>query len=702
MQRQLLLAVFISFFLPLSNTCAQEGGQALFLDNIDYTEGGDFVYFPEHDFGFTDEITVAAWIRWETPPTNTITNPHEPTQNKWANLVTIDYHDDIDEGIFWLQHNSGNTKFEWAVRTGSSRKFIQSSTVPLQGIWYYLVGVFDGNPAEGNTSMRLYINGVQEASANTGQISGNLKSHNGRMRLNLGRIPSDYRLFNGQMDEVRIWKRALSREEIRKQMHSAHTVNTQDLVAYYPMNNTSGTTVYDSTGNQNGTFYTLLVDVHSTASNLCDAIPFSDFTTSSPWEIADADKHWDGYELSGLPTLTVSGAGVNQENAIVSHTCNTLELEFGWAGSGADTIATPVVDGDPYDTWLGVRDDLQTSQWWESTIPVTLDPVYIKTTTPVIVGESGASMQTFITSTPDSSNNVIAYIYGDVSEPAITGESFPTGIDARPDIIWGQTLFGSVTTSAIIDYSSISGISTPAAVTLMRRTDPDADWEAVPVSGLTHNTSNRTFTLTGTTSSYEYALGVNLSINPLPVELTGFTARWKEDGLILHWRTATELNSHAFEIQYRENGRAAWTTLATVPAAGLSNAPRDYSWTHRVLPTQEHRYRLLMRDRDGSFEYSSELIVNRSDVSTVSFEVYPNPASSRVAVSLSLESEQPVTLRVHDMLGRTCLETEPEYLQAGKSLLSLDVTQLRPGMYMLEVRTGNRRYHKTLRLISSP
>lgn len=694
-----LCALILFLALPFLVALGQDGGQAIRLDNTDYTVGGEFVYFPYHDYGISDELTVALWIRWESDPANTISNPHEPTQNKWSNIVTMDYHDDIDQGQFWLQHNAGNTKFEWAVQSTSTTKSVLSSTVPQSGVWYYLVGVYDGSPDQGTTSMRLYVNGEQESSAGTPQISGSIIAHDGHMRLNLGRIPSDYRLFNGVIDEVRIWKRALTREEIRKQMHSPSTVNPEGLLSYYDMNSTWGTMVSDSTGTLDGTFYTALVDVHSIGSNPCASIPFTNYTSTSPWKIADGDKDWSSYNFSGMPTLTVSGTGISQSNVVASNTCNTLTMTYGWSGSGSDTITVPVVDGQPLDTWLGIEDAAQTSQWQTSAAPVAQEYAYVVTASPASVGASGCDLQVTITSVPDSSSNVLAYSYGNAADPPVTGESYPSGITGRSAVIWGASMFGSATATLVFDYSGMSGISQPSGMTLLRRAYSSSAWEEVPASGLTHDTASRRFTLTGVTDVYEYSIGADLGVNPLPVELTSFSAYRSGAAVTLSWETATELHSYAFVVECRHPSLSMWTELATVSAAGMSSTPRRYRWRHGDAPIGDLQYRLRMLDRDGSMEYSPAVTVSKGTTAgDITMNVFPQPASGNVRLRLRTREANDVQIRLFDLLGRE-LQVLHRGAVRGEILLSFDVSALTAGIYVVAAETPRHRRTMILRVM---
>ncbi len=64
----------------------------------------------------SDAITIEAWIKWNENPT---------TANSYANIISKD-----GDGQYQIQHNSNNTKFEFAINTENGRKWIQSFTSP--------------------------------------------------------------------------------------------------------------------------------------------------------------------------------------------------------------------------------------------------------------------------------------------------------------------------------------------------------------------------------------------------------------------------------------------------------------------------------------------------------------------------------------------------------------------------------------------
>jgi type II secretory pathway pseudopilin PulG len=138
----------------------------------------------------TSAITVSAWVKWNITPTS---------GNGWATIVNKN-----SDSQYRLQHNSNNTRFEFAIVTsgvGGVGRYITSTTVPQIGRWYYLVGTYDG------TTVRLYVNGVQESTVGlTGTINTSTAP------LYISNHPG--RFFNGLIDEVSIYNRALSASEI--------------------------------------------------------------------------------------------------------------------------------------------------------------------------------------------------------------------------------------------------------------------------------------------------------------------------------------------------------------------------------------------------------------------------------------------------------------------------------------------------------
>ncbi|AGC77004.1 putative secreted protein (Por secretion system target) [Nonlabens dokdonensis] len=94
-------------------------------------------------------------------------------------------------------------------------------------------------------SPKLYINGILEyTGSGTGSIVDVITNQNELWfgwRQNQGNLGQ----FTGFMDEISLWNRVLTAAEVGNTVTSSLTGNENGLVLYYPINNTSGSTVSD-------------------------------------------------------------------------------------------------------------------------------------------------------------------------------------------------------------------------------------------------------------------------------------------------------------------------------------------------------------------------------------------------------------------------------------------------------------------------
>jgi len=81
-------------------------------------------------------------------------------------------------------------------------------------------------------------------------------------------------------------------------------------------------------------------------------------------------------------------------------------------------------------------------------------------------------------------------------------------------------------------------------------------------------------------------------------------------------------------------------------------------------------------------DYIETRLVGINSPEKILVKVYPNPASTLLKIELQSNSE--VTFNLHDMYGRSILEQQ--YL---KNDISIDVTNLKPGIYLLHVNSVN-------------
>lgn len=119
---------------------------------------------------------------------------------------------------------------------------------PPYGQWVHLC--FTGT----NSIRRLYINGVLQV-----ETAGTISLFPNNYNLNIGRHQHTAFPYytRGWMDELRIWKRALSQQEINDKMFKQLKASEENLLSlYYDFNQGNGFIVSDKSGNNNiGTMF---------------------------------------------------------------------------------------------------------------------------------------------------------------------------------------------------------------------------------------------------------------------------------------------------------------------------------------------------------------------------------------------------------------------------------------------------------------
>jgi hypothetical protein len=139
--------------------------------------------------------------------------------------------------------------------SGSSYDIIEIEYTP--GEWVHISLV------HGNGWLRAYKNGVEVGSVASGPT---LQPSTGALPvLHLGGVINNASrnwTYQGQIDEVRLWSRELSGEEINRDMYQTLVGNESGLAAYYQMSDGAGLVLTDDSVNTwNGTLKDGAVDV---------------------------------------------------------------------------------------------------------------------------------------------------------------------------------------------------------------------------------------------------------------------------------------------------------------------------------------------------------------------------------------------------------------------------------------------------------
>jgi hypothetical protein len=179
----------------------------------------DYVEVKHADSLNLNYMSLALWLKWKSPMDN------------WPILIN-------KGGKFYLQL-ADTKKLYFLIRSDGSSYYIFSNTILAENTWYFVVATYDGS------YMKIYINGNLD---NSLPVSITVATTTANLRIG-GETYSGSR-FGGLIDEVRIYNRALSEEEIR------YLYNRGAPIAHWKFDEGKGNIAYDSSGNgNNGTIY---------------------------------------------------------------------------------------------------------------------------------------------------------------------------------------------------------------------------------------------------------------------------------------------------------------------------------------------------------------------------------------------------------------------------------------------------------------
>jgi len=190
------------------------------------------------NLNISDSLTVEAWIY-----------PASFAFNSANNSIVCKHGWSSGEGGFVLRcGGSGELSFNIAGldvnQVPTSWKEVLSPTNALTlNTWTHVAGSYDGQ------TLRLYVNGVE---VNTNSFQGSIVS-SPNYPLTIGKLsdPNQFasRFFDGFIDEVRIWHRALPASELLANMNNHIDPTTAtNLISYWRFNDGTATNALDLSG----------------------------------------------------------------------------------------------------------------------------------------------------------------------------------------------------------------------------------------------------------------------------------------------------------------------------------------------------------------------------------------------------------------------------------------------------------------------
>ena len=251
----------------------------------------------------TGNFTISAWIKSNTNNRTIISKGsaagYEFSINNSGNLV--------------MSFNSG------------TQTVTSTNSVP-QNIWHYVAVIYNG------TTAKIYIDGIEDGTANI-STSPVANSENFLIGAS-GSSPSNF--FSGEMDELRIWNRALTVDQLRFVMnqeieisggnvygtiipqtitkHETSSIPLGDLMAYYPFSHIRGNCLFNESSNttQNGNLRNVSTSSIETQTT---PLPFIS-NANTDWDLPTT---WMNSGVQYIPNTTINGTKVDWNIVEINH-----------------------------------------------------------------------------------------------------------------------------------------------------------------------------------------------------------------------------------------------------------------------------------------------------------------------------------------------------------------------------------------------
>ncbi|MGQ8335705.1 cadherin-like domain-containing protein [Sunxiuqinia sp. A32] len=272
---------------------------------LDFDGTDDYVSIPTSpNLNIIGDITLEAWVKMDALPGSYCRFICKgSTDNNEANNI-----------LYALNITStGRLEFAYEYGAGQYVYLPTAGSIPV-GVWQHIAVVRKQSSKE----VTFYVDGKQFGAVKiyTHEPTGGAT---GILTIGAFKGSSPTNLFNGEMDEVRIWSKTRTASEIRETMMQTLTGNESGLEAYYRFDEVGGTTLSDYTGNNHIGTLTNMTGSEWTSS---DAFNTWLGVTSSNWSNA---ANWSDGVPSSADNIGIYKTDLGSENTVSgSPTLNNL------------------------------------------------------------------------------------------------------------------------------------------------------------------------------------------------------------------------------------------------------------------------------------------------------------------------------------------------------------------------------------------
>jgi hypothetical protein len=183
---------------------------------------------------------------------------------------------------------------------------------------------------------------------------------------------------------------------------------------------------------------------------------------------------------------------------------------------------------------------------------------------------------------------------------------------------------------------------------------------------------------------------INVTSSPLPIQLTGFSAKAGSNTVLLRWITASELNNDYFSIERSTDG-IAFSEVIKMKGAGTSSETHHYTYTDINPVNGVSYYRLKQTDFDGRFETFNPVAVKLENISGAirTILITPNPFTNEFTAKIYSEENRTVVIELISLRSKV-IHSEKIVLESGTNTFNFSTgSQVESGVYVFRIMDGS-------------
>ncbi len=185
------------------------------------------------------------------------------------------------------------------------------------------------------------------------------------------------------------------------------------------------------------------------------------------------------------------------------------------------------------------------------------------------------------------------------------------------------------------------------------------------------------------------AFNLTLTGGVLPIKFTSFTGEIKGNYNQLNWTTEFIQNVSSIVIERSKDGNL-FETIGEIKGSVVYNRSNSFNDAKPIVGN--NYYRLKIINSDGSVEFSSIVLLKRSD--KFLFTLTPNPAVSFVDIQISSEIKGNYNVVLYNMTGQAVMSKSVN-VNSGRNTTRMDVGNIAKGLYQVVVYDENKNRVKT-------